>query len=108
MDVELLRKEVLELIQDKNKWLMKFDYRDLNKEQFVDQMQSKYQYLYTNSSTLFNRCLEGDLNIEQFNYMLKMLEKVNAGKDFQQVSQELGQKLVDIYVKPLVKDKEKI
>ena len=105
MDVELLRKEVLELIQDKNKWIMKFDYRDLNKEQFVDQMQSKYQYLYTNSSTLFNRCLEGDLNIEQFNYMLKMLEKVNAGKDFQQVSQEVGQKLVDIYVKPLIKDK---
>lgn len=69
-------------------------------------MKLKYEYLHSNSSTLFERCIAGDINMSQFNYMLSMLEKVKAGKDYEQVSVEVGQKLVDVYVKPMLNEKK--
>jgi len=104
---EQIRKEVLELMSDTRIWHSQREFKGLTKEQFTDQMKIKYEYLYANSSTLFERCIMGDLNMNQFNYMISMLEKVNSGKsDYQSVSTEVGQKLVDVYVKPLLNDKK--
>lgn len=104
---EQIRKEVLELMSDTRIWHSQREFKGLTKEQFGDQMKIKYEYLYTNSSTLFERCIMGDLNMNQFNYMISMLEKVNSGKsDYKSVSTEVGQKLVDVYVKPLLNDKK--
>jgi len=107
VDTEKLRIEVLGIMSDTRIWHSKRDeFKNMSKEEFVEAMENKFNYLYTNSSTLFNRCLVGDINMEQLNFMLAMLDKVNSGKDYQAVSQEVGQKLVDIYVKPLI-DNEK-
>ena len=100
-----IKEEVLALMADSRKWKAQREYSGITKEHFEETMKNTFNYLYTNSSTLFDRCIAGDLNIEQFNYMIAMLEKVNAGKDFQDASKEVGQKLVDIYVKPILKDK---
>jgi hypothetical protein len=106
VDTLKIKSEVMELSKETRKWQMQNgEYRGMTKEIFIELMKTKYDYLYTNSSTLFERCIMGDLNMEQFNYMLNMLDKVNAGKDFQAASQEVGQKLVDIYVKPLIENK---
>jgi hypothetical protein len=106
VDTIILRREVAELNDETRKWQVKrVEYRDISIETFSEQMKMKFEYLFTNSSTLFERCIKGDLNMEQFNYMVNMIDKVNAGKDYQAVSQEVGQKLVDIYVKPLIEDK---
>ena len=106
VDTIILRKEVKELNDETRKWQLKRpEYREMSIETFTEEMKIKYEYLYTNSSTLFERCVKGDLNMEEFNYMVNMIDKVNAGKDYQAVSQEVGQKLVDIYVKPLIEDK---
>jgi hypothetical protein len=106
VDTVKIKSEVIELSKETRKWQMQNgEYRGMTKEIFFELMKTKYDYLYTNSSTLFDRCVMGDLNMEQFNYMLKMLDEVNAGKDYQTVSQAVGQKLVDIYVKPLIEDK---
>jgi len=101
-----IRDEVLGLTSDTRLWVSKREITKITKEQFTEEMKSKYNYLYSNSSTLFERCIVGDLNMEQFNYMIAMLEKVNSGKDYQKISQEVGQKLVDVYVKPLISDKK--
>jgi len=106
VDTIILRSEVSQLIEETHKWQLKrSEYRDMTIETFTEQMKMKFDYLFTNSSTLFERCIKGDLNMDQFNYMISMIDKVNAGKDYQSVSQEVGQKLVDIYVKPLIEDK---
>ena len=103
VDTIILRNEVAELNDETRKWQGKRpEYRDMSIETFAEQMKNKFEYLYTNSATLFERCIKGDLNMEQFNYMVNMIDKVNSGKDYQAVSQEVGQKLVDIYVKPLI------
>lgn len=106
VDTVKIKSEVLELSNETQKWQMQNgEYRAMIKETFIELMQPKFEYLYTNSKTLFERCIIGDLNMQQFNYILSMLDKVNAGKDYQAASQEIGQKFVDIYVKPLIEDK---
>ena len=103
---EQIRQEVLAIMADTRFWHSQREFKGLTKEQFIDQMKIKYEYLHTNSSTLFERCIAGDINMSQFNYMLSMLEKVKAGKDYEQVSVEVGQKLVDVYVKPMLNEKK--
>jgi hypothetical protein len=108
LDTTIIRQEVLQLIDETKKWQVKRpEYRDTSIEVFCEQMKSRFEYLFTNSSTLFERCIKGDLNMEQFNYMISMIEKVNAGKDYNTASTEIGQKLVDVYVKPLIDEKDK-
>ena len=106
VETYIIRKEVSQLITETKNWQLKRpEYRDMSIEVFTEQMKAKFDYLYSNSNTLFERCIKGDLNLEQFNYMITMIDKVNNGQDYQSVSQEVGQKLVDVYVKPLIKDK---
>ena len=106
IDTIKLRQEVSDICNEKYLWqLQRPEYRDMSIDTFTEQMKVKFEYLNTNSSTLFERCVKGDLNLQQFNYMISMIDKVNAGQDYQAASQEVGQKLVDVYVKPLIKDK---
>ena len=101
-----INEEVLNLMSDTRIWHSQRDFKGLSREEFIDKMKIKYNYLHTNSSTLFDRCIAGDLNMDQFNYMINMLKKINEGKDYKQASTEVGQKLVDIYVSPLLNDKK--
>ena len=106
VETYIIRKEVSQLITETKNWQLKRpEYRDMSIEVFTEQMKAKFDYLYSNSNTLFERCIKGDLNLEQFNYMITMIDKVNNGQDYQAASQEVGQKLVDVYVKPLIQDK---
>jgi hypothetical protein len=107
LDTQKVKSEVDGLCADTRIWHSKRDYRNLNFEEFTEIMKTKYEYLHTNSSTLFERCMKGDLNLQQLDFMLRMIEKVNAGADYQTTSTEVGQRLVDVYVKPLIDDKDK-
>jgi len=101
-----IKDDVNKLMADTRLWHSKREFKGLSRDIFIEEMKTKYDYLYTNSSTLFDRCIAGDLNMEQFNYMINMLKKINDGKDYQEASKEVGQKLVDIYVNPLISDKK--
>ena len=108
IDTVKLRQEVSDICNERYLWQLKRpDYRDMNIETFTEKMTQKYEYLNTKSSTLFEQCIKGDLNMEQFKYMMNKLEEVNSGKNYNTVSQEIGQKLVDVYVKPLISDNTK-
>ena len=99
VDTQKIKKEVLALCEESRTLI------NIDKEIFINEMKHKYEYLFTNSSTLFDRCTKGDLNIEHLNFMLAMLDKVNSGCDFQKTSIEVGQHLTDAYVKPLIENK---
>lgn len=107
LDTKQIKNEVQRLCEDTVHWHHKKIYIDKNKEEFTTEMKNKYEYLYKNSSTLFERCIQGELNIQQLNYILSMIEKVNGGADYQNTSTEVGQFMVDVYVKPLLDNKEK-
>jgi hypothetical protein len=114
LDTHKIKAEAIGLCDDTKLWYYKCENNNFDnnsniytdKASFTELMKIKYNYLYTNSSTLFERCLVGDLNMQQFHFMLEMLDKVNSGADYQTTSTEVGQRLVDVYVKPLIeKDK---
>ncbi len=105
LDTSKLKSEVNALSVDTRAWHSKRDFRDMDRSQFVDAMKIKYEYLFTNSATLFERVMQGDLNMQQLDYMLSMIDKVNEGADYHNTSVEVGQKLVDVYVKPLLDKK---
>lgn len=106
LDTQKIKSEVIALGADTRLWHAKRDFKDMDKSQFAETMKAKYEYLFTNSATLFERVMQGDLNIGQFEYMLSMLDRVNGGADYHATSVEVGQKLVDVYVKPIL-DKKK-
>lgn len=108
LDIQKLKLEVYALCDDTINWFTKKkdEYVHLNKSEFIDTMKIKYEYLYNNSVTLFDRCIIGDLNIQQLDFILEMLNKINNGADFHTTSVAVGQKLVDVYVKPLIDTKE--
>ncbi len=106
VDTQQLKKEVSGLCRDTLNWFMKKDFRELDKPLFTETMSNKYNYLYTKSTTLFERCMTGELNTEQLEFMLKMLDKVNNGADYQKTSTEVGQHMVDVYVKPMLDNKQ--
>jgi len=76
LDTSKIREEVKGLTLDTRKWHAKREYRDLDRNGFIELMKLKYEYLTTNSNTLFERCIQGDLNIQQLEYMLDMVERV--------------------------------
>jgi hypothetical protein len=106
LDTSKLKTEVNALGADTRAWHSKREFRDMERTEFVEAMKVKYEYLFTNSATLFERVMQGDLNMQQLDYMLAMIDKVNGGADYHDTSVEVGQKLVDVYVKPML-DKTK-
>lgn len=105
LDTSKLKLEVNGLGADTRVWHSKREYRDMNREEFVEAMKAKYEFLFTNSVTLFERVMQGDLNMQQLDYMLLMIDKVNNGANYHDTSVEVGQKLVDVYIKPMLEKK---
>jgi hypothetical protein len=105
LDTSKLKSEVHALAADTRAWHSKRDFRDMDRTAFVEAMKVKYEYLFTNSATLFERVMQGDLNMQQLDYMLLMIDKVNNGADYHNTCVEVGQKLVDVYVKPMLDKK---
>ena len=105
LDTSKLKTEVNSLGADTRAWHSKREFRDMDRVQFVEAMKVKYEYLFANSATLFERVMQGDLNMQQLDYMLAMIDKVNGGEDYHNASVEVGQKLVDVYVKPMLDKK---
>lgn len=95
LDTNKIKLEVINLLNDTK-------CSEINDTLFKERMQTKYKYLYTNSSTLFDSCIKGDLNQQQLDYILTMIEKVNSGADYHKTSIEVGQQFVDVYVKPML------
>lgn len=106
VDTQQIKLNVCALCSDTSAWVTNKNFKNLTKCEFTEQMKTKYINLYNSSSTLFERCISGDLNTQQLTFMLEMIDKVNGGADYHTTSVEVGQKLVDIYVKPLIENKD--
>lgn len=79
--------------------------RKLSKCEFMEEMKIKYSYLFSKSETLFNKCFDNEINNEQLTFILSMLDKVNSGHDYHKTSTEVGQYMVDTFVKPHIPNK---
>jgi len=89
------------------KWKSSNDYVNMDQTEFETAMSLKYSYLAENAKTLFSKCCSGEVDDEKINYMISMMRKIISGnKTEHDASVKIGQKLVNEYVLPLVKDKK--
>ena len=94
-------KEQVNLIND----YVKKNKRDVNFRQNVSEQFSEFEHKYP---TLFRKLVEEDCDREQLNFMLSKLDQVRTGNQTQHnASIDVGQVLVDKYVKPELAKKNK-
>lgn len=69
---------------------------------------TKYPEFAERYEHLFNMACEPNFEFEKLEYMIRLREKVNTGRmTFENASKQVGQKMFDEYVKPMV-DKQKM
>jgi len=70
--------------------------------------QSKYNYLYTHTPTLFELIYKkGDVSIEQLQFMCQKAKSIERNEMSQYDADVIiGQKLADKYVTPIIENKE--
>ena len=105
LDTKQLRTDVNGLVADVAKWKNVTDFYGFSKQKMFEHMQGKYKYLYENSSTLYSKCIDGEIDLPRLEEMLAMIDQVNKGKDYFTASKEIGESLTDTYVKPLLEKK---
>tara|TARA_B100000035_G_C20937250_1_gene525772 strand:- start:737 stop:1060 length:324 start_codon:yes stop_codon:yes gene_type:complete len=83
-------------------------YRNKTMGQFEADMKEKYPEFNESHPEIFKSVLSGSLDMNMFKYMISMLKKMERGNITERnASIEVGQVLVDKYVKPLVDDNKK-
>jgi hypothetical protein len=110
-DPDKIWDEANKLKQDRYNWKMGKDFQDCNKEDFTKRMQTKYNYIFTSSSTMFKNLIEDDMfDMNKLEYMINLMRSMkDKKKTFETASQEVGKRFADEYIQPLVDklDKEK-
>ena len=106
LDPDKVRADISGIRNCYSKWKSGQEFQNMDQNEFETEMTSKYSYLAENAKTLFGKCCTGDVDDEKINYMISMMRKILKGsKTEHDASVKIGQKLVDEYVLPLIKDK---
>lgn len=107
LDPEKVKIEVNEIKKNRSKWISRTEYINISQKEFESLMSLQFPYLAEHAKTLFTKCCTGDIDDEKIEYMLSMMHKIITGsKTEHDASVKIGQKLVDEYVIPLIKDKK--
>ena len=110
-DPDKIWEEANALKKDRYEWKMGLNHKDCNREEFVQKMEKIYNYLKESSTTIFNNLIaEDNFDMDKLKYMLDMMRSMGEKQiSFEDASKEVGQRLADEFVKPLVDkiDKEK-
>lgn len=108
-DPDKIWDEANKLKQDRYNWKMGKDFQDCNKEDFTKRMQTKYNYIFTSSSTMFKNLIEDDMfDMNKLEYMINMMRSMkDKKKTFESASQEVGKRFADEYIQPLVDNLDK-
>jgi hypothetical protein len=99
--------QVLQMLSDKYNWTMGKKHRELNREDFQNEMKKKYSYLENASPMLFEKILSGFFddknNLNMMMNMLNLSKEIYDGKKKQEdVDKGLGQILANKFIKPVV------
>lgn len=79
--------------------------KEPNKE---EHFKVKYKNFATKYPMLFQMCCKDDFDYDRLCYMLNMIKNVSDNKlSYEDASKQVGQKMYDEYVDPLIKQQEK-
>ena len=81
----------------------KKSYQNLNLDQFKHKLKKKYNNLSTKFPTIFEKTINGTMDMNRLKFMLNMINKVNNNEITEHnASVQIGEKLVNEYVKPMI------
>lgn len=107
LDPDRVLKEVTNLKKDRSNWENGQYLRGKNLNEFTEEMEKKYEFLSSNVSTLFKKCIDNDLDMNKLKEMLYYLKQIKKGKDQEEITKKVGESLANTYVKPIVDRLEK-
>lgn len=107
VDPDRVLKEVTNLKKDRSNWEKGQYLRGKTLNEFTEEMEKKYEFLFKNVATLFKKCIDDDLDMVRLKEMLFYLKQIKRGKDQEEITKKVGETLANTYVKPIVDRLEK-
>lgn len=76
-----------------------------DKKEFEKKMEEKFNLMHKQQPSIFKMCIDGSMDIERLTYMINMVKKVKSNNISEHdASVEVGQRLVDEFVKPKIEE----
>lgn len=101
MDLNTIYFYSKDLTKDYNNYSSKKDFKNMNYEEFVEKMSIKYKFLKDNCNTIFEQCINGQMDLDILSYMVNQAKNIENKKiSNHNASVNVGQKLVDKLIKP--------
>ena len=103
-DYDRILKDVKEINKKYKQFQSKSAYKGLTHEEFKDKMISDHKKLFDTQNFIFNRAVSGELDPTVFSYMITKAKEIQRNKiSNHDASKDVGQKLVDTFIKPNLK-----
>lgn len=102
LDPDRVLKEVNEIREKRTQWDNGNFMRGTSIEEFISAMEEQYSYLNNNAVTLFQKCISKDLDMNRLREMIGYLRQMKRGRDKESIEKEIGEKLANRYVQPVL------
>ena len=101
LDYDRILNEVKKLNKCCNDYKNKKNYKELSDKEFENNMKNEFSYIETNLNSIFKQCISGHMDIAVLTYMINQAKDIKKNKiSNHDASVNVGQKLVDKFVKP--------
>lgn len=102
-------KDVRQINKNLNKFKNKTDFKGLTYDEFKTQMETEFEKLNRDFNFIFSRAISGNLDNNMFEFMIQKAKSVQNNKmSNYDASKQVGEKLVDKFIKPEIeKNKSK-
>jgi hypothetical protein len=107
LDPDRVLKEVNEIREKRKQWDDGGFMRGASIEEFITAMETEYSYLNSNAVTLFQKCINKDLDMNRLREMIGYLRQMMSGRSKEIIEKEIGEKLANRYVQPVLDKLEK-
>ena len=100
--------DIKKLQKDCKDYTNKKKYGDLSQNEFEEKMVKEYSYIKNNFASIFTQCISGHMDLNVITYMINQAKEIQKNKiSNHDASVNVGQKLVDTYIKPNLEKKNK-
>ena len=99
--------DIKKLHKDCKDYSNKKKYNELSQTEFEEKMVNEYSYIKNNFSSIYTQCISGHMDLNVITYMINQAKQIQKNKlSNHDASVNVGQKLVDTFIKPNLDKKE--
>ena len=105
-DYDKILKDVKEINVHHKNYQSKTDFKNMKFDEFQAEMEKRYSELNNSFNFIFIKAISGSLDNNVFTYMIEKAKSIQKNKisNFD-ASKQVGEKIVDTFIKPNIKKK---